>query len=90
MEIFKEDYVRDCDGQSNALGSILSSIIIMLVGCWFFPYFNELDVLYFGLCFILALFYAIRRHNVLPYSKNANTPSFAKVVLISALLISAL
>ena len=91
MHMYTVDKVR-LEEKIFSFKSILPSIIIMLVGCWFFPYFNKLGVLYFGLCFILALFYAIIRDNVLRYynSNNANTLSFAKVVLISALLISAL
>ena len=64
---------------------ILLNIIISLIGLWCSPYLNyALGVPVLGLYFILALFSAVVRHNVLSCYKP-NTLSFVKDVLISTL-----
>ena len=85
----REDSVKreDCEHKLRytSFKIILLNILISLIGLWCSPYLNyTLGVPVLGLYFILALFSAVLRHNVLSCYKP-NTLSFFKDVLISTL-----
>ena len=89
MQTCENDCVKENDHNGKlrytSFKIILLNILISLIGRWFSPYLNDtLGVPVLGLYFILALFSAIIRRNVLS-SYKPSTLSFVNDVLISTL-----